>query len=201
MPTALVLRNCKSDLTSRNGFRWPAKGPVECPDWNPEPCCGGGLHGLLWGRDDWTLLSSAQDSIWQVIEVDTDSVVAIDSEKVKFPRGNVVFSGPMAQAVTMVLCHPVSMDGADQTSSGDYSKAASSGNYSTAKAEGGDTIAMAAGRGCTVSAGENGCFASAWYDKKQGRDRIKVGYVGRNGIKPNTPYRLTSYGEWQEVVA
>ena len=32
MKTALVLRTCKSDGTSYNGFKWPTAGPVECPD-------------------------------------------------------------------------------------------------------------------------------------------------------------------------
>ena len=31
-----------------HGFQWPLEvgAIVECPDWNPEPECGGGLHML-----------------------------------------------------------------------------------------------------------------------------------------------------------
>jgi len=226
MSKALVLRTCKADLTSLNGFKWPASGSVECPDWDPRPECGHGLHGLPWGTGNWSYLSAEADAIWQVVEVDEESCVPIDGDKVKFPKGNVIFSGRMAEAVTTVLCDPRAMKGAEQASSGDCStaassgdcskaassgdcsKAASSGDCSTAAscgdcskaaAQGENTIAMAAGTGCTVSAGENGCFASAWYDEKLQRNRIKVGYVGGRGIKADTPYRLTADGRWEEA--
>lgn len=57
--TALVLRTCDKDGRSYNGFQWPSEGPVSCPDWDPTPRCGGGLHGLLWGEGDGSLLSWA----------------------------------------------------------------------------------------------------------------------------------------------
>ncbi len=57
---------------------------------------------------------------------------------------------------------------------------------------------MAAGINCTVQAGENGCFASCYYDEKAKRDRILVGYVGIDGIKPDTPYQIVN-GEWKAV--
>ena len=199
MSKALVLRTCKADLTSLNGFKWPASGSVECPDWDPRPECGHGLHGLPWGTGNWSYLSAEADAIWQVVEVDEESCVPIDGDKVKFPKGNVIFSGRMAEAVTTVLCDPRAMKGAEQASSGDCSTAASCGDCSKAAAQGENTIAMAAGTGCTVSAGENGCFASAWYDEKLQRNRIKVGYVGGRGIKADTPYRLTADGRWEEA--
>lgn len=48
----LVLRVCDVDGKSHGGFQWPESGPVAAPDWNPEPRCGGGLHGWLWGEGD-----------------------------------------------------------------------------------------------------------------------------------------------------
>ena len=212
MSTVLVLRNCKADGTSYKGFKWPSSGLVECSDWNDKRECGGGLHGLLWGHGNWSLLSNDADAIWQVVEVEEDCLIKIDDEKVKFPRGNVVYSGLMSIAVCTVVCDPRAMHGADQTSSGDGStaassgdgstaassgngsKAASSGNYSTAEAKGKATIALVAGINGAVSAGENGCFAACWHDGK--RNRIAVGYVGEDGIEADTAYRLTKAGKW-----
>lgn len=209
MDTSLVLRNSKADGTSHDGFQWPKAGPVECPDWNPAAQCGGGLHGLLWGEGDWSRLSAAQDALWQVVEVVTESIVKIEEQKVKFPRGTVVFSGNMAGAITMVLNHEqhfkdilaeiTANANKGNKSSGNYSRAASSGNSSTAassgnssraSAAGKDAVAMAAGNNCTVQAGENGCFSTVYFDEKAKRNRILVGYVGEDGIKPNTPYRV-----------
>ena len=219
MQTSLVLRTSNANGTSRNGFQWPTSGPVECSDWNPAPQCGGGLHGLMWGDGDWSLLSSANDALWQVVEVVTECIVTIDSQKVKFPRGTVIYSGGMAGAITMVLNHQKrfeemvaeinkgskgkeissgdsstaasSGNSSKAASSGDYSTAASSGDYSKAAAKGKDTIAMACGTDCTVMAGENGSFATAYYDEKGKRNRILVGYVGEDGIKADTPYIIS----------
>jgi len=64
----LILRRCNADGSSKNGFVYPKSGPVECPDWNSEAVCGGGLHGWPWG---WCLGEGADYSIiddaWLVI--------------------------------------------------------------------------------------------------------------------------------------
>lgn len=54
---AYVLRTCSADMTSHGDFRWPKRGRVEAPDWKPTAECGNGLHGLLWGESDGTLLN------------------------------------------------------------------------------------------------------------------------------------------------
>ena len=56
---------------------------VVAPDWNPAPKCGGGLHGLLWGEGDGSLLSWEPESKWLVVEADEADVVKIDLNKVK----------------------------------------------------------------------------------------------------------------------
>jgi hypothetical protein len=97
-----VLRSCKSDGTSHGGFRWPDSGPVECPDWSPAAECGHGLHGLLWGIGDWGLTAlSDPNSKWYVVAVPAETVVEIGG-KVKFPRGEVVYSGGLPGALTLV---------------------------------------------------------------------------------------------------
>ena len=98
--SALVLRTCRADMTSHDGFRWPESGPVEAPNWNPEPICGGGLHGLLWGEGDGSLLCWEPDAKWLVVRVEAwvDLI-----GKVKFPRGEVLFAGERDEATRRVV--------------------------------------------------------------------------------------------------
>src|SRR6202142_2176429 len=88
----LVLRTCGANMTSKNGFKWPEKGAVECHDWLPTAECGNGLHGFLWGEGNGGLANWAADAKWLVVSVLEKDIVVID-RKVKFPRGNVVFCG------------------------------------------------------------------------------------------------------------
>ena len=106
---ALVLRTCAPNLTSYNGFQWPEFGAVEAPDWNPRVECGHGLHGLLWGIGDGSLLNWDADARWLVVDVLAADVVEIGA-KVKFPRCEVVFCGARDAAVAMLIAH-----GADPT--------------------------------------------------------------------------------------
>src|SRR6185437_2638269 len=78
-------------MRSRGGFQWPKAGPVSCPDWNKDPVCGGGLHGLLWGEGDGSLVDHDSPN-WLVVEVVASEIVDLN-RKVKFPRGTVVFCG------------------------------------------------------------------------------------------------------------
>src|ERR1700741_2332936 len=98
MTHALVLRTCSSDMTSHGGFRWPEKGPVECPDWDPKPECGHGLHGLLYGEGDAGLLSMDPNAKWLVVRVELESCVDLHG-KAKFPRGHVLYAGTREKAV------------------------------------------------------------------------------------------------------
>jgi hypothetical protein len=49
-------------------------------------------------------------------------------------------------------------------------------------------------------ANEKGCILAAWWDESDERPRVAVGYVGENGIKPETLYRVVK-GEFVEVPA
>ena len=90
-----VLRTCDADMSAYGGFVWPKSGYVECSDWNPEPVCGGGLHGLLGGQGDGALLNWGPYAVWLVVEV--DEYVDLGG-KVKFPSGNVVHCGDQLSA-------------------------------------------------------------------------------------------------------
>ena len=66
---ALMLRTCAADGSSYGGFKWPKSGPVTCPDWKPEAACGHGLHGLLWGAGDGSLLDWPESAAWLVVRI------------------------------------------------------------------------------------------------------------------------------------
>jgi hypothetical protein len=214
----LVLRTCNADMTATskyaNGFKWPRQGPVECADWDPTPECGHGLHGLPWGCGDWSLLSNADDAVWQVVEVETALLVDIDGQKCKFPRGNVVFSGSRIEATTRVLCGSEAMvaaqrnakawgeksgDSSTAASSGNSSTAASSGNSSTAEQQGASGIAASIGNNGRVKAGANGLLVLTYWAESEKRYRACVGNVGEDGIKPDTWYRVEN-GKLLEIV-
>ena len=85
-------------------------------------------------------------------------------------------------------------------SSGYYSKAASSGDYSKAEQSGRCGIAASIGRDGVASAGEMGALIACYWDG--GRYRVCVGYVGEDGIKPNTRYTADpKTGKLKEVVS
>ena len=52
MNKSIVLRICKADMTTYNGFIWPTKGYVEAPDWDDTEECGHGLHGWFEAQGD-----------------------------------------------------------------------------------------------------------------------------------------------------
>ena len=97
----LVLRCSDKNRKSYGDFQWPESGPVEAPDWDPKPSCGGGLHGWLCGEGHAhdSHYHKRWDAIWQVVEI--EEYISLGS-KVKFPRGNVIYSGDRDTAVKMI---------------------------------------------------------------------------------------------------
>ena len=88
-----VMRTCNADMTSYDGFKWPRKGLVTCPDWKPTYRCGNGLHGLLNGEGNGDLLNWADDAVWLVVMVDASVILSGQGDlidKCKFPGGTVV---------------------------------------------------------------------------------------------------------------
>jgi len=98
-----LLRTCDKDLKSHGGFQWPSSGLVSAPDWDPTPECGKGLHGLLSGEGNGSLLNTQDaDAKWMVIAAVKSEVVEID-RKVKVPRAYVVFVGSKKDATDMIV--------------------------------------------------------------------------------------------------
>ena len=202
--TALAIRTVNADGTSYNGFRWDLTvgAVVEAPDWDPKPECGGGLHGLLDGWGNYSLLSHKLDAKWLIVEVDRAWCVDI-AQKVKFPACKIVYVGDMATAMTRMAEYQIKLlvkaaarGEITDFAKGHYSKAASSGDSSTAASSGDKTIAMVAGYSGRAKAGPDGCIALAWNDGL--RPRISVGYVGE-GIKADTWYRCDESGVLAEA--
>ena len=101
---ALVLRTSDRDGKSYNDFMWPKKGKVEAPDWKPTATCGNGLHGLLHGVGSRSYLNW-EDAAWIVVKVIESECIWIDGNKVKFPRGEVVYFGDRFEAVALITEH------------------------------------------------------------------------------------------------
>jgi len=101
----LVLRTCKDDMTSYNGFKWPREGYVEAPDWQDDYKCGHGLHGLLWGEGDISYLNLLAKN-WLIVKVDTTKGFCHGKDdminKCKFRCGYVVYCGDRYGAIKLI---------------------------------------------------------------------------------------------------
>ena len=199
--------HCNGVGDIKTDFRWPRSGVVECPDWSPEPKCGNGFHGLEFGEGSWELLKADEtpSDEWRAVLVQPQDLVRLTDNgdtKVKFRRGEIVYCGDLAGAMTYVMCGKNAMERAAilasgnfvsgnysrATSSGDYSLATSSGNSSRAEQKGTSGIAAAIGSNVRGKAGENGLLILTWWDAPAKRFRACVGEVGIDGIEADTWY-------------
>src|ERR1019366_3738149 len=162
VPTVLVLRTSDKNCRSYGEFQWPSAGLVEAPDWLPA-AGGGGLHGLLKGVGDVSHLKHNNPSrVWQVVEVAVADIVDIEGDKVKFPRGVVVYSGDRDEAVALIQArHPEAAcafasatAGYAGTATAGYAGAATAGDAGTATA--GTRGAATAGIRGAATAGDYG---------------------------------------------
>jgi O-acetyl-ADP-ribose deacetylase (regulator of RNase III) len=85
------------------------------------------------------------------------------------------------------------------SASGDDSQLSASGWNSQLSASGKSSLVVGASIGCVVSAGENGALVLSRWVEGEKRYRVTVAYVGENGIKADTNYRLNEAGEFEEV--
>ena len=172
----LILRSTGPDRKSHGGFQWPESGYVEAPDWDPDPSvsCGNGLHGLLWGQGAIGLTSpGATDRVWQVVEVDPADIADVNApDKVRFRCGTVLLStADRVKAASLVAASaPAGIVVPFGSATAGYRGSATAGYYGTA------------------TAGDCGTVCIKWWDGD--RYRLVVGYVGEDGIEPNTPYRV-----------
>mgnify|MGYP000094299915 FL=1 len=206
MTKTLILRTCTANLTSRNGFQWPETGHIEAPDWNPEPHCGNGLHGLHLGEGAGQLLDWDPAAKWLIVETELDTLVDLGG-KVKFPSGNVVHCGDRQSATEYLAADPRSAGrsitggtataGDRGTATAGYRGTATAGDRGTATA--GDRGTATAGHGGTATAGEAGVLAIHWYDAERGTYRVEIDYIGEIGLDPDIAYHLNDEHNFEPV--
>ena len=199
--TSLVLRCCRSDMSSKNGFVWPGVGEIAtAPDWQDNNECGNGLHGWLYGQGDHSTSDFATDpdAKWLVVQVE-DATIRMLGGKCKFPSGKVVFVGGKSDAADYIVEHEpkaknVAVIGRLQSvadggiSVGGDLATLTGGDYATLT--GGDGATLTGGYRATLTGGNGAELRFRYYDSKAERCRIKIGYVGEDGIKPNVAYRI-----------
>lgn len=194
---SLVLRACKEDMSSKNGFVWPTSGLVECPDWDPVPKCGYGLHGWLYGHGDGEVSEYwNENDKWLVVSVETSTIVHLEG-KVKFPKGDVLFCRDRKSATDFLLVHePRSLKqpvisafvtvSDNQTAITGYKGTSISGDYGTSSSRNYGKSTSGVGGKC--KAGTNGMISIYYYENN--RTKLKIGYIGEDGLEPDTFYKL-----------
>ena len=207
-----ILKTLPSDGKAYEGFQWALEvgATVKAPDWNPEPKCGGGLHGWLKGEGNGKIgYIEREGCLWLVLEA--EEVVNIDNEKVKFPECKILFVGDRLGATKLLrsLCpdaqaiigESIEVGDTQKCLVGDYGHAtagdyghATAGDYghATAGYEGHATAGKwghaTAGYKGHATAGIGGTIQIEHY--KDNRYRQLVGYIGEEGLEPNVAYKV-----------
>ena len=175
----LFLRTCKRDGTSYNGYKWTLEiGAVNvADDYNDRAECGGGLHGIKNGIGSAGYLDFSDGYIGVVFSA--DEYVDIDCDKSKCREARVEFIGSLKDCADYIH---------GQTGLfGMICQVATAGNRGTATA----------GDDGTATAGDRGMIVIKYHDGD--RSRLKVGYIGEDGLRPNTVYRLDDNNNFEEV--
>lgn len=144
----LVLRKCGKGLISHNGFQWNEGAPTVAPDWNNEPVCGGGLHGLPWGEGSAGLLDG---SVWMCVLVDAENGYLCDegdlTDKCKFRRAEDASVGTKEEVIANIV---------------KYAPKDARTNFATQKA--GYMATQTAGDGATQKAGYGSVQITRWFE-------------------------------------
>ena len=215
---SLVLRACRADLTSRDGFSWKNK-HVKAPDWSSAPKCGGGLHGWLNGQGDPGVWEHQDDDKWLILAVKTSTIVNLGG-KVKFPSARKLYVGSKVETVSLLASifpgvpimfanltggdrstltggdrsiltggdRSILTGGYDSTLTGGYGSTLTGGDRSTLT--GGDCSTLTGGNDSTLTGGNYSTLQIKWWDHVASRGRIATAYVGEDGIEANTAYKL-----------
>jgi hypothetical protein len=165
----LCLKSLPSDLEATNRFRWPEKGHVVAPDWDPKKECGNGLHAFLWGCGDSSVAYIKGDAKWLVLKVRAKDIVRLDG-KVKFQEAEILFCGERDTAVSIVMHNApagtavmfanITVGDGETAIGGDYAFL-KGGDFSTvtggycATVIGGDYANVVGGDYATATGGEN----------------------------------------------
>ena len=202
----LLLRTCEADGGSYGGFKWPLTvgAEVSCPDWNPVAECGNGLHGLINGQGDWSLVPITPGRKIIVFEAVGTVVKLSNGTKAKCAKAIVRWAGESkdwAQALGFIWATnnakpeaSATGDSGHASATGYSGHASATGDYGYASATGYSGIGVALGkhyneRLCAKArAGATGAIVLVDWSGK--RPRIVTGYPGEDGIKADTWYRV-----------
>ncbi len=205
-------------MTSHLGFVWPRSGRVECPDWDPTPKCGHGLHGLLRGEGNGNLVCWDSGAIWVAAWIDAG--LAIDlTGKVKFPWAEVALVGSRLEVTAFLVANGCSGAVVGSTLTGGYGSTLTGGYGSTLTGGDGSTLTgggrsaltggyrstLTGGYGSTLTGGDGstltGGYETTLTFRYWARSRYRTASfeVGGNGLKPDTAYRCDDKGNINEV--
>ena len=213
MTTSLVLRVTDKDGRSYGGFQWPMTVGTEviAPNWEPTAECGNGLHGWLYGNGYHSVATIDNDSKWFVVEVLTSTIINLDG-KCKFPRCTVCFVGDRKSAADYLIAHESRAQcviGANLTVGDKQSCSVGALGYAQggdrATVTGGDRATVTGGNWATVTGGDRATVTGGdraelqlrYWDFIANRYRTKLGYIGENGLLPNTRYKLNDKQEFE----
>ncbi len=215
----LLLRTCHSSGRSfsadAGGYVWDLTlGAVNKPvEFDPSPVCGNGLHGLAWGGQSSSDLLHVNDpeAVGVVFETPDELVVSLDNDtKSKVPIATVRFVGSLREAATFLaqqtgrtVHFATATAGNDGTATAGHDGTATAGDRGTATAGNAGTATAGndgtatAGYAGTATAGDRGTIQIKYWDAKEQRYRIAIGYVGENGIEAGKKYRLSATNEFE----
>ena len=196
MKKQYFLRTVNKNCISYNNFKWDLKiGAINtCGDWNEKPECGGGLHGIRNAVGSASLLDWSENAIPFVFS--STKYIDIDNQKSKVQKAKIEFVGKSIPECSTWIYQKTSIQGGIAVCiSGGYGATVSGGDR--AMVSGGDEATVSGGYGATVSGGYEAIIQIKYYDGN--RYRIKIGYIGEDGLKPNIKYKLNDKFEFEEV--
>jgi hypothetical protein len=194
-------------------------GITTAPDWKPTTECGNGLHGFLNGEGDGSLADWSEDAIWMVVEpigqiIDIDGKVKFESAITRFVGNQFeatqylyeqIGSGSAIVGGTATAGYNgTATAGYNGTATAGHNGTATAGDYGTVTA--GDEGTATAGYNGTATAGYNGTATAGdegtatagdygiivlkYWDGNSNRYKLKVGYIGEDGLKKDVAYEL-----------
>jgi len=176
-------------MTSHLGFVWPRSGRVECPDWDPTPKCGHGLHGLLRGEGNGNLVCWDSGAIWVAAWIDAG--LAIDlTGKVKFPWAEVALVGSRLEVTAFLVANGCSGAVVGSTLTGGDSSTLTGGDGSTLT--GGDGSTLTGGDRSTLTGGYGSTLTGGYGSTLTGGDGSTLTGGGRSALTGG--YRSTLTG-------
>ncbi len=167
MKYGYMIKTVNKNLQGYKGFQYPKKGLVEAPDWNNEPICGGGIHGLIHETKKHYI---EDGNIWMVLKYIRDEEVTIEDEKIKVPRAWVIGYGSAEEMQALFekkTGKPYTYNYAIRK--GNNYSTLKAGNHSTLTAgnhsmlEAGHHSALTAKNSSTLTAGYNSVLTAGGY--------------------------------------